>query len=280
MAFPVMAALALAQLGMAAYQTYKGSKAAEGLNRPQYEIPDEVKQKLSAAHLMALEGLPAAQKQEFVQNIQRGMNFGLRNLSDRKAGIAGLSSLVQSGDDAYNKMLVEDATQKLENQKYLGTVQSEMGGFRDKAYQLNELEPYMQKSQSAAAMKGAGMQNIYGALQSGINAYGQSKYLDFLKDINGVGNAAKTVSDATQITPNVGMDIAPTVETGIGTGTTINTDIPQFSKEGFNVNPQVGMAIPTISDLQQIQQIKASNPNLSGLSDQQIMNLIAQYKRG
>ena len=46
-----------------------------------------------------------------------------------------------------------------------------MATYKDKEFQLNELDPYMNQVQAAEAMKGAGLQNIMGGVQAGSQMY-------------------------------------------------------------------------------------------------------------
>lgn len=148
------------------YQSIQGNKMASQNQRPTYEIPQEISQNLSQAQQMALEGLPAEQKEQYINNIQRSQNFGLNQLNSRKAGLSGLGSVVQAGDDSYNNLLSEDSAARMNNQRGLMNARSTMAGYKDKAFQLNQLDPYNTKAAAARAMQGAGLQNIYGGLST------------------------------------------------------------------------------------------------------------------
>ena len=169
-------------------QLIKGSKLTKSNTRPTYEIPEEIKGKLNNAQMMALEGLPAAQKQNYINNIQRSSQFALNAMNDRKAGLAGLSSLVQNQNDSYNNLLGQDAAARQNNQRYLGAVQSEMAGYRDKAFDINKQQPFIDQANAAAALKGAGIQNIAGGLKTGESAFAQNDYAKALAGNSGIGN--------------------------------------------------------------------------------------------
>jgi hypothetical protein len=150
--------------GLGIYQYEKGLQDQKSNARPEYQIPDEIKQNLSQAEMMALEGLPAEQKQQYIQNLQRSANFGLRNISSRKGGLAGLSGVVQSQNDAYGNLLSADAQARRENQKLAMQRGDISAQYKDQAFQLNKLNPYYERTAQDQALMGAGMQNIGGAV--------------------------------------------------------------------------------------------------------------------
>ncbi len=227
-------------------QKIKGDKLAKSNVRPTYQVPDEIKGKLSNAQNLALEGLPAAQKEQYINNIQRSSNFGLNALSDRKSGIEGLGALVQNQNDAYSDLLSKDASARQSNQQYLGNVQSEMAGYKDQAFNVNQMQPYEQKAAAARALTGAGIQNISGGLGSLSDSASQAKLL----------NNSTTV---------------PTANTTTTGGTTLRTN---FGQPGGGIGMNTGMGLGSQNQTQQLLNgwalAKQTNPNLT----------LQQYQQG
>lgn len=147
-------------------QIIKGQRLAKQNKAPSYEIPKEIEDNLSQAQMMALEGLPPEQKKQYVDNIQRQQNFGLAALGDRKAGISGLATLTQQGQDAYSNLLSQDAAARQQNQSAVMDARTQLAGFKDKSFELNKLMPFQQKAEAAQGLTGAGMQNVFGGLSS------------------------------------------------------------------------------------------------------------------
>jgi hypothetical protein len=148
-----------AGLGQVMYAQYLKNRN----KRPTYSIPDEIKQNLTQAQMEALEGLPEAQKQEFVKNIERTQASSLSQLGSRKAGLAGVANLNLQSQDAYEKMLAMDAQARRENLKALKVDRQVMADYKDQAFQLNKLNPYYEKVSESEALMGAGLQNISNA---------------------------------------------------------------------------------------------------------------------
>ena len=71
-------------------QQSEGQAILDNLVRPSYQIPEEISQNLSQAENMALEGLPAHQKQQFVENMQRQQQQALNAQTSRKGSLAGI----------------------------------------------------------------------------------------------------------------------------------------------------------------------------------------------
>lgn len=171
------------QAGFGVYQLIKGRKLAKNNIRPEYQVPSEIMANLSQAQRMALEGLPASVKEEYIKNLQRQQSFSLDQMSSRKAGLTGLSAIMQQGTDAYGNLMSQDAMAKQQNLQNLMNVRSQVAGYKDKQFELNKLNPYYEKAQAAAAMKGAGLQNLMGGIQ------GATKTLDMSKALGGGGGS-------------------------------------------------------------------------------------------
>lgn len=152
-------------------QYISGQKMAKGNKRPQYEIPSDIKDNLSQAQLQSLEGLPEEQKKQYIENTQRVQNSGLNALGDRQAGIAGLASLTQQGNDANRQLLSMDAQARQQNQSALMNARTQMAGYKDKDFELNKLLPFQQTAQAAQGLQGSGLQNIMGGLSSVQNTF-------------------------------------------------------------------------------------------------------------
>ncbi len=142
--------------------------------RPTYEIPDEIKQNLSSAQLRVLQGIPAAQQQLFIQNLQRGTSFNLREAGTRKAGIAGLAALNENQNQAYLGLTAANQAAQQQNEAALTAARSQMAEYKDQKFQVNDLNKYYEDEAKAQAQQGALLQNVSTATQM-YGAYGNKK---------------------------------------------------------------------------------------------------------
>lgn len=158
---------AVAQGVTGIYQTIKGNQLANSMERPTFDIPQEILDNLTDAQIQALRGMPAEQKQQYLDNVMRSQQSALGAMGDRKAGLAGLGGVQQNAVDAYRNMLSMDAQQRQTNELALQGVRSDVAGYKDKQFQINELDPYNQTMAAAEGMQGAGIQNFMGGVTSG-----------------------------------------------------------------------------------------------------------------
>jgi hypothetical protein len=149
--------------GTGILQFLEGRRKARA-ERPMREIPEEVQQNLTQAKTQALEGMPEATRNMYLQQMQRQEQNALRQLGDRKAGIAGVPYVYQQQQDALNQLASTDANMRLNNLQNLQANRAEMGRQRDMNFQLNEFEPFLNQMRMAEGLIGAGMQNVMGGL--------------------------------------------------------------------------------------------------------------------
>tara|TARA_R110001592_G_scaffold1340_1_gene7933 strand:- start:14661 stop:15245 length:585 start_codon:yes stop_codon:yes gene_type:complete len=157
----------VAQAGLGIYQTIKGNRLANSMNRPVYNIPQEILDNLTDSQIQALRGMPAEQKQQYIDNVMRSQQASFGALGDRKAGLAGIAGVQQNAIDGYRNMLSMDAQQRQTNEQALQGVRSNLAEYKDKEFQMNQMNPYQETMQAAEAMKGAGIQNLMGGVTSG-----------------------------------------------------------------------------------------------------------------
>lgn len=183
MAFPLMAIPAIAQgvgglIGgiVGAGQRRQARRMLRSLKRPTYAIPQEILRSQKTAEISAQEGMPSAQYNAAMQNIARQQNAALQAATDRRLGLGAIAASQQAATDATLNLDVADAQQRLQNQQTLYNVSGQTAGYRDKAFDINQMQPYLQNYQYAQSLLGAGNQNIMGGIDrvlgAGTNLFG------------------------------------------------------------------------------------------------------------
>ena len=147
-----------------AAQGFKGRNILKNTTRPDYEIPEEIKQNLTQAQLAELEGLPAEQKAEYLKQINRSASSALANSSNRMAGISGLGGILDSQNNAFSNLLSMDAQARDRNRANTSMARNQMASYKDNQFQLNKMDPFMNKVAEGQALTGAGIQNTMGAI--------------------------------------------------------------------------------------------------------------------
>lgn len=153
---------------MAAVQMGKANKKLRELerNKPIYEIPEEVYSNMSAAERLAYEGMPAAQKAQFNKNIQRQTANMLARSGSLQAGLSGLAASTQAGADAAGNLAVADANMRRQGEQIAMQQRGVLAQYKDKEFNINKSD-WMYDRDQAYALKGAALQNMYGALDTG-----------------------------------------------------------------------------------------------------------------
>lgn len=218
---------------LGAIQTGVGIAKARATTRPEYILPRAIEEQMTDAERMSYYGLPEAQKQEFLNNIGRSTAGAVRGASDRRGGLGAVATASQMEQDAYSGLLSADAQARFANLDRLQQVRSQYAQFEDRAFELNELQPYMQEVMGAAALSGAGMQNIGGAL----NTLAMGSIYEVLGGQEGV---VEGLTDR-----GIAMDsISPITPTGVPTQTPnlgLQTENNILSQSLSPNNPYFGM---------------------------------------
>jgi len=267
-------------------QFLRGRSLAKQNIRAEYQIPPEIAQNLSQAQMQALQGLPPEQVKQYVENVQRQVGFGLTALGDRKAGIAGLATLTQQGTDAYKDLLTADARARQENLRQLMSAREQMAGYKEKEFQINKLLPYQEKAEAAAAMQGAGLQNIMGGLQGAQRAFEQKGIINAYQDEEQKRLAAwKEFMAGKQPTTGVGGQSTTGVGgqfpgitglAGLGFSNAMNQPAPNLAARQLTEQEQP-ISTQRADTWNQYQIAKMTNPNLTY---QQFLMQSGQYGFG
>jgi hypothetical protein len=185
----LMAIANAGQAGLGIYQGFKANKLAKNLDRPDFEIPQEIYQNLDDAEIQALEGLPAAQKQAYLENIQRGTQTALGNISSRKG--PGFEYALQSEADQQKQLLGQDVAQRQANQANLQSQRGVMADYKNKEWE-DRMSAYTDAAQNVKDLTGASIENVVGA---GQNMLGQFLDYKMYKDLLGVNPVDKASTD-------------------------------------------------------------------------------------
>lgn len=154
------------------FQKRKAKKMLDGLQRPQYSIPQEILKSQKMAEMAANEGLPSAQYNNAMKNIQRQQANAISAATDRRGGLMAVSKIQQASNDAVGNLDAQDAQARMQNQKTLYGVSGQTAQYRDKAFQINQMQPYQQKRDYAMSVMGAGNQNLMSGVDKALGGVG------------------------------------------------------------------------------------------------------------
>lgn len=157
-------------------QKRQANKMLKGLQYPTYDIPAEVLQNQRMAQARANSGLPSAQYNQAFQNIQRSRNNAIKNASDRRSALYGISTATQAANDSTLGLDVADAQQRIQNEKQLMDTNNITAQYQDKKWQNNIKDKYDRDYNYAMSLKGSGQQNVLNGVDKGIGGLSQVAY--------------------------------------------------------------------------------------------------------
>lgn len=142
---------------------------------------DRLSEVASLAEQYAREGMPEAQRQAAVNDIQRNQAMMLGGASSLGGGLRGLGSTQASTARSYRDLAAQDAAIAQQNQnQYLRSL-SNLSQAESRQEGFNVIAPYQEKQAEMQALLGSGIQNQMGML--GFNYQNAAQTEQMLMDL-------------------------------------------------------------------------------------------------
>ena len=134
------------------------------------------------------------------QNLSKGVSE-LERVSTNPADLASnVAKMYMSGNESINDIGLEAGQQYLRNQGLLTDALGSIAGYRDKAFEINEMQPYENNMAASAALREGSFRNASAAgqdLSSGLSGYANMEYYNnMLKDLKKKQIAGNAKPDA------------------------------------------------------------------------------------
>lgn len=156
------------KMGSGMIQNRQANEAMDSNVRPTYSIPKEMTQSLDLIKMMqAMTEMPGQSLLEGKLDAQfANQTQDIKDVSVSSAD--ALNSIVNAG--GRQQMVMADvatqaASRKDDMTKLLMSTLGNMAQYRDKSWEINKLQPYLDKANTASALKQGGMTNLYGGLE-------------------------------------------------------------------------------------------------------------------
>jgi hypothetical protein len=186
-------------------QLAKGIKQRNENERPLYEIPPAVLQAIQNAKVGA-SSFEMAGQTGMEQNQDQILANTTGQITDTATSSAeALSALVRAGGQrmaAQNQIGIAAEQNYERNQDELRAALFNLGDYQDKAFELNEMQPYQDKAASASALIGGGMQNLFGAANTATGIMANKGIEDFYKSLNQPQDKVTSLLNQVATTPN------------------------------------------------------------------------------
>jgi len=166
----VAAIPALMQAGVGIAQMIKSNKQKKEAeaNRPEYQMPEEVKQSLAISRANYADPTMPGQQSMLDQNTLAAANAA-RAAIEGGGGVSSLAGISAAESRGAQNVGIAGANfqnqQELQYQQQLGNV----ANYADQEFQINKFAPYSQAYNESREMMGAGQQNMFNALGSMAN---------------------------------------------------------------------------------------------------------------
>lgn len=156
--------------------------------RPEYQIPDVAKEELALSRQMAGARMPGIGYAE--DRIRQGGATSLYNLRRGAANpnqlLSGVAGVQVASNAAERSLLEAEAGDQYRRLANLSKSLSMMGQYKDKEFELNKMQPYMDKSRTKAALTQSGLLNTFGGLGD-VTGSAMQKY--YMQNLFGGSNA-------------------------------------------------------------------------------------------
>lgn len=171
---PISAGLGIVAGGAQFFDALAKEKKAKAelsrLSTPFYKIQKGYEQNLNQAGVMAGGGMPAASKDYYTSESQRGLGASISSILQGGGSPDSISKIF----DVYNKSIdqtaVKDATQRIENIKYFQTANKDYAGQQNIQWGVNEYQPYQNKLKEITQRREAAEKNKWGGIQTAVGS--------------------------------------------------------------------------------------------------------------
>lgn len=161
------------QIGLGAYQMYQGykmRKEADAMRKDaMFKIPASATESLDRARSRASQTKMPGQEMMEKQIAGDGANY-MANVNQFAGSgtqaIAGAGRNQVMQNDALRKLAVQSAQYNANEQRNLQSQLGQMASLQQKEWEINKYKPWQDTLKQASAMKGSGIQNMYGGLTS------------------------------------------------------------------------------------------------------------------
>lgn len=178
------------------------------VKRPKYKIPEEVRNMLALRQLNLRGRMAGAGQAE--RNIMQGQANAIgtyqSTLNNPNAILAGVAASQGQTNRAMNDLNTQEAIDYQRRLAGMEGAQRTMTQFKDKAFELNEMQPYQDKARTKAALIGSGLKNFFGAISGGGEAVQDYAGYKMMQQQMGMGD----VSQSSQAPPQASApEVAP-----------------------------------------------------------------------
>ena len=160
---PLGAAGAIAGSLYGVSQLFKAKSLEKKNIMPMQSTNENILKNVALAEQMARGGLPQRVYNNQLNQLNTGLNTGLRQAS-RMGGLQNINSTLRAYGGGVDSLNARDAQAQQQGQINLMGQRNNLAREEQRVFDWNKAQPYLRMSQRIADLRGAGTQNIFGGI--------------------------------------------------------------------------------------------------------------------
>lgn len=185
---------ALVQGGVGIGQFISGKKAMKDNERPTFEIPEYAQEALGLRKtLAASQEMPGMAQAETALNQQlaTGAQLATQTAGTTAEALGAIQNMYANRMAGQNRLFGQAAEYNVQMDEALASELGRMAEWEKMQFDINEMQPFLDKAAMASAMAGTGMQNAFQGLEGvGGAIAGYKMNQEVLGALEGAGSAA------------------------------------------------------------------------------------------
>jgi hypothetical protein len=154
---------AAAGIGFGIAQTMRAKKLERNNPMPMQTTNQNILKNVALAEQMARGGLPQRVYNNQLNQLNTGLNTGVRAAS-RMGGLQNINSTLRAYGQGVDNLNARDAQAQQQGQFNLMNQRNNLAAEERRVFDWNKAQPYMRMSQRVADLRSAGTQNIFGGI--------------------------------------------------------------------------------------------------------------------
>lgn len=152
----------LLSIGRGLFQRRRARRLERNNIRPVYQPNARIAQNLADAQMMARRGLPSQVYTNQLNQMQQGLATGLRGIGRGGVNPYNVATILSGYNRGISNLNALDAQARDQNMRTLFGARQAMAQEDARAFEINQLNPYIQTAQQVASLRRGGDQNIFG----------------------------------------------------------------------------------------------------------------------
>lgn len=183
------------------FQKKKGNQLLKQNPFPTEAMPPEVLANQQIAQGAAEQGMPSEQYQQAQRNIERNQAAAMNSATDRRSGVQSVGAIQQASNDATGNLDAQSAEMRRQNIGQLLNVNNQVASWKDKLFDANQRQKYIQNYNYGMGLVGQGNQNMMGGADRLLGTVAGAA----ASGLFGTGGASASSGRAPYESPGVGL---------------------------------------------------------------------------